>query len=72
MIELFNIHNIFLEASFCAFICITLILVFLPQIDKNKNFEDLDFQNWKKRWQDRLQINKNIPEKNMELMKQKL
>ena len=38
MIELFNIHNIFLEASFCAFICITLILVFLPQIEKNKNF----------------------------------
>ena len=25
MIELFNIHNIFLEASFCAFICVTLI-----------------------------------------------
>jgi len=39
------------------------------KIDKNKNFEDLDFQNWKKRWQDRLQINKNIPEKNIELMK---
>jgi len=39
------------------------------KIDKNKNFEDLDFQNWKKRWQDRLQINKNIPEKNMELMR---
>ena len=38
MIELFNIHDIFLEASFCAFICITLILVFLPQIEKNKNF----------------------------------
>ena len=38
MIELFNIHNIFLEASFCAFICITLILVFLPQIEKNKHF----------------------------------
>ena len=39
------------------------------KIDKNKNFEDLGFQNWKKRWQDRLQINKNIPEKNMELMR---
>ena len=39
------------------------------KIDKNKNFEDLDFQNWKKRWQDRLQINKNIPEKNIELMR---
>ena len=38
MIELFNINNIFLEASFCAFICLTLILVFLPKLKKIKIF----------------------------------
>ena len=39
------------------------------KIDKNENFEDSDFQNWKKRWQLRLKINKNAPEKNIKLMK---
>jgi len=39
------------------------------KIDKNENFEDSDFQNWKKRWEQRLKINKNTPEKNIKLMK---
>ena len=37
MIELFNINNFF-RSKFCSFICLTLILVFLPKIEKNKNF----------------------------------
>ena len=39
------------------------------EIEKNENFEDNDFQNWKKRWQERLKINKNNPEKYIKLMK---
>ncbi len=39
------------------------------KIDKDENFEDNDFQNWKKRWQLRLKINKNTPEKSIKLMK---
>ena len=39
------------------------------EIEKNEKFEDNDFQNWKKRWQERLKINKNNPEKYIKLMK---
>ena len=39
------------------------------KIDKNRNFENFDFQNWKKRWQERLRINKNTTKKNIELMR---
>ena len=39
------------------------------ETDKNENFEDSNFQNWKKRWQERLKLNQNTPEKNMKLMK---
>ena len=39
------------------------------EIEKNKNYEDSNFQNWKKRWQERLNINNNTPEKNMKIMR---
>ena len=39
------------------------------EIEKNENFKDNDFQNWKKRWQERLKINNNSPEKYLKLMK---
>ena len=39
------------------------------KVDQTKKFEDINFQNWKKRWQERLKINKSIQEKNMKLMK---
>ena len=39
------------------------------EIEKNENFKDHDFQNWKKRWQERLKINNNSPEKYLKLMK---
>jgi serine/tyrosine/threonine adenylyltransferase len=39
------------------------------EIQKNKNYEDKVFQNWKKRWQDRLSINNNTPEKYIKLMR---
>lgn len=39
------------------------------EIQKNKNYEDNVFQNWKIRWQDRLSINNNTPEKYIKLMK---
>ena len=38
-------------------------------IEKNENFEDYDFQNWKKRWQERLKTNNNSPEKYIKLMR---
>jgi len=39
------------------------------KIEKNKNYEDEDFQNWKKRWNERLKTNNNTPEKYLKLMK---
>ena len=33
-----------------------------------QDYEDNDFQNWKKRWQERLKINDNTPEKYLKLM----
>jgi len=39
------------------------------QIEKKENFEDNDFLNWKKRWQDRLKDNNNNPEKYQKLMR---
>ena len=39
------------------------------KVQKNEKFEDKDFQNWKKRWLDRLKINNNTPEKYLRLMK---
>ena len=39
------------------------------EIKKDKIYEDNDFQNWKKRWQERLKINNNSPEKYIKLMK---
>jgi uncharacterized protein YdiU (UPF0061 family) len=39
------------------------------QIKENKIYEDEDFQNWKKRWDERLKINNNTPEKYLKLMK---
>jgi len=38
-------------------------------IEKNENFEDYDFQNWRKRWQERLKTNNNSPEKYIKLMR---
>ena len=32
-------------------------------------YKDNDFQNWKKNWQERLKLNKNNPEKNINLMR---
>jgi len=39
------------------------------EIEKKENFKDNDFLNWKKRWQDRLKINNNTPEKCLKLMR---
>ena len=39
------------------------------ETEKNENFKDKDFQNWKKRWHERLKINNNTPEKYTNLMK---
>jgi len=39
------------------------------KIHKNENFEDLNFQNWKKRWQERVKINKKTTDKSMKLMR---
>ena len=39
------------------------------KIEKDENYKDSNFQNWKKKWQERLEINKNSPEKNMKLMR---
>jgi len=39
------------------------------EIEKNENFEDYDFQNWRKRWQERLKTNNNSPEKYIKLMR---
>jgi uncharacterized protein YdiU (UPF0061 family) len=39
------------------------------EIKKDESFEDNDFQNWKKRWQERLKINNNTSEKYMKLMR---
>ena len=39
------------------------------EIEKNENFIDKDFQNWKKRWQERLKINNNNPKKYIKLMR---
>ena len=36
---------------------------------KLKDFDDNDFQNWKKRWQDRLKIKNNTPDKFIKLMR---
>ena len=35
----------------------------------NDLYKDNDFQNWKKNWQERLKLNKNNPEKNINLMR---
>ena len=39
------------------------------KIDNNKDYEDNDFQIWKKRWKERLSKNNNTPEKFMKLMR---
>ena len=39
------------------------------EIEKNEIFKDHDFQNWKKRWQERLKTNNNSPEKYNKLMR---
>ncbi len=39
------------------------------KIKDNKVYESEDFQNWKKRWEVRLKINNNSPEKYLKLMK---
>ena len=38
-------------------------------IEKDKDYEDKDFQNWKIRWYERLKTNNNTPEKYLKLMK---
>jgi len=39
------------------------------KVKKNKDYEDKDFQNWKIRWNERLKIKNNTPEKCLKLMK---
>jgi Uncharacterized conserved protein len=39
------------------------------EIENKENFKDNDFQNWKKRWHERLKINNNSPEKYIKLMR---
>ena len=39
------------------------------KIKEDKNYEDQDFQNWKKRWSERLKTNNNTPEKYIKLMR---
>jgi uncharacterized protein YdiU (UPF0061 family) len=36
---------------------------------KDRLFDDNDFMNWKKRWEERLSKNNDTPEKSLELMK---
>jgi Uncharacterized conserved protein len=39
------------------------------KFNKNQIYDNKDFQNWKKRWKERLKINNNSPEKYLKLMK---
>ena len=39
------------------------------KIQNKENFKKTDFENWKKRWQERLKINNNTPEKYLKLMR---
>ena len=39
------------------------------KIKEDKNYEDEDFQDWKKRWNERLKTNNNTPEKSLKLMR---
>ena len=39
------------------------------EIANKENFKKDDFENWKKRWQERLKVNNNNPEKYMKLMR---
>ena len=39
------------------------------ETEKKENFKDNIFLEWKKRWQDRLKVNNNTPEKYMKLMR---
>ena len=39
------------------------------EIQKNKNYEDKDFKNWKLRWGERLEANNNSSERYLKLMK---
>ena len=39
------------------------------KIQKNKNYNDKDFENWKFRWSERLKINNNSSEKYLKLMR---
>jgi serine/tyrosine/threonine adenylyltransferase len=39
------------------------------KVEKDNNYEDNDFQNWKKRWKERLKTNNNSPEKYNKLMR---
>ena len=39
------------------------------KIKEDKNYEDIEFQNWKKRWNQRLKSNNNTTEKYLRLMK---
>ena len=39
------------------------------EIENKENFKEDDFENWKKRWQERLKINNNTPEKYLKLMR---
>ena len=39
------------------------------EINKDKNFDDNEFQEWKKRWQERLLTNNNSPKKYLKLMR---
>ena len=39
------------------------------KINNNRDYEDNEFQSWKKRWKERLLKNNNSPEKFMKLMR---
>ena len=39
------------------------------KVKDEKNYKDKGFQNWKKRWQERLRLNNNSPKKYLKLMK---
>jgi len=39
------------------------------EIANKENFKKDDFENWKKRWQERLKVNNNTPEKYLKLMR---
>ena len=39
------------------------------EVANKENFKKDDFENWKKRWQERLKVNNNTPEKYMKLMR---